>query len=129
VDCGWADERTGPAVAVGEPTKVTRVFRHTWTAARFQTLDRGAPVSLYSVARELGHGSEQCAQGVRPPGTIPHRFEVVSDSCSSPELLPRRLDQSPSWWQVYSSKVWSDTGLQRFAAPGNTRARFSLLVS
>ena len=27
----------------------TRVFRHTFTAARLQTLDRGAPVSLYTV--------------------------------------------------------------------------------
>ncbi len=31
------------------------MLRHTYTAARIQTLDRGAPVSLYTVARELGH--------------------------------------------------------------------------
>ena len=31
-----------------------RIFRHTYTAARLQTLDRGAPVSLYTVSRELG---------------------------------------------------------------------------
>lgn len=30
---------------------------HTCTAARIQTLDRGAPVSVYTVARELGHRS------------------------------------------------------------------------
>jgi integrase len=33
------------------------MLRHTYTAARIQTLDRGAPVALYSVARELGHSS------------------------------------------------------------------------
>lgn len=32
-------------------------LRHTYTAARIQTLDRGAPVSIYTVARELGHRS------------------------------------------------------------------------
>jgi integrase len=37
----------------------TRVFRHTWTAARLQTLDRGAPVSLYTVARELGQARKK----------------------------------------------------------------------
>jgi hypothetical protein len=36
-----------------------RVFRHTWTAARLQTLDHGAPVSIYTVSRELGHGSRR----------------------------------------------------------------------
>ncbi|MEX1258414.1 MAG: site-specific integrase [Gemmatimonadota bacterium] len=34
------------------------MLRHTYTAARIQTLDRGAPVSLYTVARELGHSSQ-----------------------------------------------------------------------
>jgi integrase len=33
------------------------MLRHTYTAARIQTLDRGAPVALYTVARELGHSS------------------------------------------------------------------------
>jgi integrase len=32
-------------------------LRHTYTAARIQTCDRGRPVALYSVARELGHSS------------------------------------------------------------------------
>ena len=56
----------------------TRVFRHTWTAARLQTLDRGALISLYTVARELGHGSEEMARRVYAPlGTIRHWSEVV----------------------------------------------------
>jgi integrase len=56
----------------------TRVFRHTWTAARLQTLDQGAPVSLYTVSRELGHGSEEMVKRVYAHlGTIRHRSEVV----------------------------------------------------
>jgi hypothetical protein len=56
----------------------TRVFRHTWTAARLQTLDRGAPVSVYTVARELGHGSEEMVRRVYAHlGSVRHRSEVV----------------------------------------------------
>ncbi len=56
----------------------TRVFRHTFTAARLQTLDRGAPVSLYTVSRELGHGSEEMVRRVYAHvGTVRHRSEVL----------------------------------------------------
>jgi hypothetical protein len=56
----------------------TRVFRHTYTAARLQTLDHGAPVSVYTVSRELGHGSEEMVRRVYAPlGTLRHRSEVV----------------------------------------------------
>ena len=33
------------------------MLRHTYTAARIQTSDRGRPVALFTVARELGHHS------------------------------------------------------------------------
>lgn len=33
----------------------TKCFRHTYVTARLQTLDRGAPVSVWTVAREVGH--------------------------------------------------------------------------
>src|SRR3989442_13509869 len=36
----------------------SKMFRHTYCAARLQTLDQGAPVSLFTVAKELGHGGE-----------------------------------------------------------------------
>jgi len=43
----------------GFPDGSTRChrFRHTYTASRIQTCDRGRPVALYTVARELGHSS------------------------------------------------------------------------
>jgi integrase len=37
--------------------KAWHLFRHTYTAMRLQTLDGGAPVALWTVTRELGHGS------------------------------------------------------------------------
>jgi hypothetical protein len=47
-------------------------------AARLQTLDRGAPVSTYTVARELGHESEAMVRRVYAHlGEIRHRSEVV----------------------------------------------------
>jgi hypothetical protein len=55
-----------------------RIFRHTYAATRLQTLDRGAPVSLYTVSRELGHGSEDMVRRVYAHlGTVRHRSDVV----------------------------------------------------
>lgn len=34
----------------------SRILRHSYCAARLQTLDGGAPISPFTVARELGHG-------------------------------------------------------------------------
>jgi integrase len=43
---------------IKRPTgKAWHLFRHTYTAMRLQTLDHGAPVSLWTVKEELGHGS------------------------------------------------------------------------
>ena len=55
-----------------------RIFRHTYAAQRLQTLDRGAPISLYTVSRELGHGSEDMVRRVYAHlGSVRHRSEVV----------------------------------------------------
>jgi integrase len=55
-----------------------RVFGHTYCTARLQTLDHGAPVSLYTVRRELGHGSEDMVRRVYSHlGTFRDRSEVV----------------------------------------------------
>ncbi len=52
-----------------EPGEIrTKVFRHTYSTARLQTLDRGAPVSPWTVAREVGHsgtGMRLCGQRSR----------------------------------------------------------------
>ena len=53
-------------------------FRHTYCAARLQTLDQGAPVSVYTVAREMGHGGESMVRRVYGYlGQVRHRAEAV----------------------------------------------------
>ncbi len=56
----------------------TRVYRHTYCAARLQTLDHGAPVSLYTVSREMGHASQEMVERIYAHlGTIRHRSPAV----------------------------------------------------
>jgi integrase len=56
----------------------SKAFRHTYCAARLQTVDGGAPVSPFTVSRELGHGSRAMVEDVYAHlGTVRHRSEVV----------------------------------------------------
>ncbi len=56
----------------------TKIFRHTYCATRLQTLDHGAPVSEYTVGRELGHGGRAMVERVYGHlGQVRHRAEVV----------------------------------------------------
>ena len=56
----------------------SKIFRHTYCAARLQTLDQGAPVSVFTVARELGHGGETMVRKVYGHlGQVRHRSEAV----------------------------------------------------
>jgi integrase len=51
-------------------------FRHTFCAARLQTLDNGAPISPFTVGRELGHGGTSLVERVYGHlGTVRHRSE------------------------------------------------------
>ena len=55
-----------------------KMFRHTYTAARLQTLDHGAPVSTYTVSRELGHGGTAMIEAVYAHlGTVRVRSAAV----------------------------------------------------
>jgi integrase len=77
----------------GQPKKRgtvrTKALRHSYCAARLQTLDGGAPVSIYTLSRELGHTSPAMVQRVYAHlGTIRHRAEVVEYRVDS---TPRRL--------------------------------------
>jgi integrase len=56
----------------------SKAFRHTYCAARLQSLDNGAPVSIYTVGKELGHGGEALVKRVYGHlGTVRHRAEVI----------------------------------------------------
>lgn len=62
-----------------EPSEIrTKVFRHTYTSTRVQTLDHGQPVSLWTVARELGHSSTSMIERVYAHlAQSRHRADVV----------------------------------------------------
>ncbi len=56
----------------------SKMFRHTYCAARLQTTDQGAPVSVWTVAQELGHHSEAMICAVYGHlGQVRHRSAVV----------------------------------------------------
>lgn len=56
----------------------TKIFRHSYCAARLQTLDNGAPVAPYTVSRELGHSSTTMVEKVYSHlGRVRHRAEAV----------------------------------------------------
>jgi hypothetical protein len=71
-----------------------KMFRHTYCAARLQTLDHGAPVGPYTVARELGHGSTAMVEKVYSHlGTLRHKSEVVEYRVEQhAAALGKRLD-------------------------------------
>ena len=71
---GWPESRTR-----GGPGALTwKAFRHTYCAARLQTLDGGEPISPYAVGKEMGHGGSAMVQKIYGHlGTCRHRSEVV----------------------------------------------------
>lgn len=64
------------------------VFRHSYSAARLQTLNHGAPVSPFTVARELGHGGDALVRKIYGHlGTVRHRSDAWSSGLSNTPLL------------------------------------------
>ena len=56
----------------------SKMFRHTYCSARLQTLDGGAPVSPFTVGKELGHGGTSMVERVYSHlGEVRHRSDVV----------------------------------------------------
>ncbi len=66
---------TGPL----SPARIRpQAMRNTYCAARLQTLDRGHPVAVWTVSREMGHSSTTMVEKIYGHlGTIRHRAEVV----------------------------------------------------
>ena len=70
------------AVAVRAAWKVGEIrskqFRHSYATARLQTMDRGAPVAAWTVAKELGHtGTAMIEKTYGHLGEVRHRADVV----------------------------------------------------
>jgi integrase len=76
----------------------SKMFRHTYCAARLQTLDQGAPVSVYTVAKELGHGGDSMVKRVYGHlGQVRHRAKVVELSRGpAPEGAGGQADRGAS---------------------------------
>jgi len=54
------------------------ITRHTYCAARLQTLDGDAPISPYTVGKELGHSGDALVRRVYGHlGTVRHRSAAV----------------------------------------------------
>jgi integrase len=71
-------DRVAKRAGLGAGELRSKAFRHTYCAARLQTLDRGTPVSIYTVARELGHGSDEMGKRIYAHlGDVRHRAEVI----------------------------------------------------
>src|SRR5207237_18390 len=72
--------------------------RHTYTAARLQTLDNGAPVSPFSVGRELGHGGDALVRKVYGHlGQTRHRAAAVEyrvEQHAALKYVPHRVGDS-----------------------------------
>jgi integrase len=73
----------------------SKMFRHTFCAARLQTLDNGAPVSAYTVSREMGHGSQKMVEDVYSHlGAVRHRSDVLEYRIEPfAEVLKEQLDR------------------------------------
>lgn len=55
------------------------MFRHTYATQRIQTLEGGAPVHLWTVAREMGHKSTNMIEDrYGHLQDVPHRSEEVA---------------------------------------------------
>ena len=73
-------------------------FRHTYCAARLQTLDSGAPVSPYTVGQELGHGGDSLVRRVYGHlGTVRHRASVVEYRVAQHLKVQHRDKQVREW--------------------------------
>ncbi|MEX1258204.1 MAG: site-specific integrase [Gemmatimonadota bacterium] len=77
----------------------TKMFRHSYCAARLQSLDQGAPVSPFTVARELGHGGMAMVNRVYGHlGQVRHRAEVVEFRADQhKKCLGKRLTAVRAW--------------------------------
>lgn len=77
-DLRKAFDAVAKLAGLGDTKVRPHMLRHTYTAARLQTLDNGAPVAIWTVARELGHSSTELVERIYGHlGTVRHRSEVV----------------------------------------------------
>jgi integrase len=96
----------------------SKMFRHTYAAARLQTLDQGAPVSVYTVSKELGHGGTALLDRVYGHlGETRHRAPVVEYRVEQHVAkLGDRLAALRAWPEQHQGDSVRDSVSQRRAA-------------
>lgn len=82
----------------------TMLIRHTYCSARLQTLDAGAPVSEFTVAKEMGHGGHDMVRKIYGHlGRIRRCAVVVEYRVEQhQELLRQRLERLVASWDCAS---------------------------
>jgi integrase len=66
------------SLRIGREAVTPKIFRHTYCAARLQTMDNEKPIAQFTVSDELGHNSAQMVRDIYGHvGTVRHRSEVV----------------------------------------------------
>ncbi len=92
-----------PTVQVSGLTPYT--LRHRYCAACLQTLDGGAPVSAYTVGKEMGHGGDALVKRVYGLlGAVRHRGDAVEF----------RVEQHPITLRKHISRLpWGRLPFQR----------------
>jgi integrase len=75
-------DQVGARVKIEKPR--LHAFRHSYTAARIQTLHAGAPVHIWQVARELGHEST---------GMIERRYGHLAHVLERSEVVEFRVEK------------------------------------
>ena len=81
-------DRIGGRAGIERPR--LHAFRHSYTAARLQTLEHGAPVHIWQVARELGHQStKQIETRYGHLARVTERTEVVEFRVSGQRPLTK----------------------------------------
>lgn len=119
-----------------------KVFRHTYCTARLQTTDGGAPVTIFKVARELGHSSTKMVEEIyghvdfgdvqfprRPfveisladyPGQVEDRLErlrtVTTERNGFAPNLANRVEPEVEIAVIESARTMPDLGPKKVAA-------------
>jgi len=105
-------------------------FRHTYCALRLQTLDQGAPVSLFTMARELGHSSTDMVDKVYSHlGTIRYRSDAVEYRVDHEKPLGDRLTTLRPAEAALSCDSWCDSEFRQEQAPQRNPLRGFRLMS
>ena len=111
----------------------SKMSRHTYCAARLQTLDQGAPVSVFTVANELGHGGDALVRRVYGHlSHVRHLSETVStgsSSTGSDSSISSRSSAARPWRNVCQRRCQQHGRARKNGSPTRGNRNVGLLVA